>query len=80
MFQRILLSNLSPILSWRAKLFSCRCKTIMGKEEIINIRCGYGDLLIFIGIPSLFHAAVQKDTFAAGFDIMAAAGDFMGCA
>ena len=50
----------------------------MGKEEIVDIRCGYGDLLIFISIPSLLHAAVQKDAFAASFDIMAAAGHFMG--
>ena len=46
----------------------------MGKEYIINPSCRYGDFLIFIGIPSLLHAAVQKDALAAGFDIMAAAG------
>ena len=50
----------------------------MGKKEIIDIRSGYGDLLIFIGIPPLFHTAVQKDAFAAGFDIMAAACNFVG--
>ena len=49
----------------------------VGQKHIVDGGSGNGNFLIFVSIPSLFHAAVQQDAFAAGFDIMAAAGDFM---
>ena len=55
-------------------VYMCMCK-----KDIIDLRRLYRQVYVFKQVLALLHTIVHQDMFATGFEIMAAAGNFMSC-